>query len=524
MELSRKHFPRPAGRPSLGWVCEMPIVNPTTEEINKAAMRIQEGKLVAFPTETVYGLGANALDGTACSRIFNAKRRPATDPLIVHICDLPMLDTLVDYTKAFDGIEEDASPGSTLGPAPCKSAVSETMVGSLKSVVEALASAFWPGPLTLVLPKSDSVPSEVSAGGNTVGIRYPDNSITCSLIRASQRPLAGPSANRFGHVSPTSAQDVFSEFPDIPDLTILDGGSCSVGIESTVLSIRWNLKRSGPALRILRRGLITESDLLRVLNSRGFSSATVTASAVSKSSVETVQAPGQFLKHYAGNKVSALLLSQEPSIPGYTVIAPSALAEKCQLDLQIESDDGESPCQEDCIAIGGKHSTANSVTCASEKRLGSIRHSRLRALVLNANETIITTQQLLNSFSDEFSDEFHRAFELVQMLNLFSCPCFQDILAAAESYHIDGTRSSESSGQSDRPSKGTPPLICNTARNLFRALRYTEDAPCDLVLIIPPSEVFFTGRAQGLEASVFDRMFRSAAGTVLLVAQATRGP
>lgn len=478
----------------------MPVVNPTTEEIREAAKRIQEGKLVAFPTETVYGLGANALDGAACSSIFTAKKRPASDPLIVHICDVSMLDSLVDYS----GLSGE-SEGCDLQARSCREPDSAA-VAEIKAVVSALAEAFWPGPLTLVLPKSSKVPAEVSAGGNTVGVRFPDNVITCSLIRESQRPIAGPSANKFGHISPTSAQDVASEFEDIPDLTILDGGPCRVGIESTVLSVGW---RAGPALRILRRGLIAEADVSRALELRGFSRASVTASSVSKSSIESVQSPGQFLRHYSSSKPSALLMACAPALPGYKVVTPSLLAESCWQQLE-----------------GGEGSG----------RPGAGREQRrLRALLINSNDTLETPQQVRDSFSAPFAADFDRAFEIAEVLNVFSPSCFRDIgvaktasVAAVAGAAVRSDRKPEGANSSASPSSSKhlgsgSDSACNTARNLFWSLRYAEEAPCDLIVIIPPAEVFFTGRGQGLEAAAFDRMFRSASGATLLAAQPREG-
>lgn len=172
--------------------------------IAEAAARIRAGDTVVFPTETVYGLGANALDPVAAARVFEIKERPAFDPLIVHLADPADLPTVV-------------RPEALSDPR-----------------VRALAERFWPGPLTLVLPKRDVVPGIVTAGLETVGVRIPDHPVALALIRAAAAPIAAPSANRFGRVSPTRAEHVARQLGTRVGL-ILDGGPCRVGVESTVL-------------------------------------------------------------------------------------------------------------------------------------------------------------------------------------------------------------------------------------------------------------------------------------------------
>ena len=173
------------------------------EEIEEAAERIRRGGLVAFPTETVYGLGANALDPDAVRRIYEAKGRPSTSPLIVHVADEAMAREIVSRWP----------PEASL-----------------------LARVFWPGSLTLVLPKAASVPDVVTAGLATVGVRVPNHPVALALLRVAQVPIAAPSANRFTELSPTTAQHVREGLGDRVD-KVLDGGPCTVGIESTVLSL-----------------------------------------------------------------------------------------------------------------------------------------------------------------------------------------------------------------------------------------------------------------------------------------------
>ncbi|MGO9097481.1 MAG: L-threonylcarbamoyladenylate synthase [Bryobacteraceae bacterium] len=191
--------------------------SPARALIPLAAALIQEGKLVAFPTETVYGLGANALDAVAVNRVFEVKGRPFGSPLIVH----------VDSVEMAQGLARDWPPEAEL-----------------------LARRYWPGPLTLVVRKEPRIPGIVTAGLDTVGLRMPAHPLALELIRAAGTPLAGPSANRFGQLSPTTAEHVRAGLGGAVDL-ILDGGPCRVGIESTVLSL------AGRVARLLRPGMVS---------------------------------------------------------------------------------------------------------------------------------------------------------------------------------------------------------------------------------------------------------------------------
>ena len=193
-------------------------------ELETAAEVIRRGGVVAFPTETVYGLGADALNPMAVARIFEIKERPSFDPLIVHIADLEQLPVL--------------SPSDD-------------------PRIRLLAEAFWPGPLTLVLPKTEAVPDIVTSGLSTVGVRMPDHPIALALIRESGCPLAAPSANKFGYVSPTEAWHVAKHLPEAD--YILDGGKTRVGIESTIIALLPD------GFQLLRPGGITREDLLRIL-------------------------------------------------------------------------------------------------------------------------------------------------------------------------------------------------------------------------------------------------------------------
>lgn len=186
--------------------------------IRRAAALLRAGELVAFPTETVYGLGADALNGEAAARIFAAKGRPADNPLIAHIAG------------------ESGLAGLIAGE-PCTCA-------------RKLMRAFWPGPMTLIFPKSPRVPREVTAGLDTVAVRMPSHPVARALIRAAQTPIAAPSANRSGRPSPTTAAHVLEDMEGRIPL-ILDGGPCEVGLESTVVDV------TGARPRILRPGGVT---------------------------------------------------------------------------------------------------------------------------------------------------------------------------------------------------------------------------------------------------------------------------
>lgn len=234
--------------------------------IEEAAALIRAGKLVAFPTETVYGLGANARDAAAVRRIFEAKGRPWTSPLIVHVATKEMARG-------------------------CVTAWPET--------AERLAARHWPGPLTLVLPKKGEIPDEVTAGLPTVGIRVPAHPLALELIEKAGVPIAAPSANRFGGLSPTSAEHVRRSLGARVDL-ILDGGTTPVGIESTVLSL------AGERPVLLRPGMVTREELEEVAG----------AVAVRESGGSgSHPAPGMGERHYSP-RTPLLLVHGRPERPG----------------------------------------------------------------------------------------------------------------------------------------------------------------------------------------------------------------
>ena len=221
----------------------------TSRQIEDAAKILRDGGVVALPTETVYGLAARADDADAVAKIFAAKSRPAINPLICHVASLQMAKKLVEFSP----------------------------------MAERLADVFWPGALTLVLPKNGKkVAVAVSAGLDTLAVRLPAHTGMRAIIEAVGAPLAAPSANRSGRMSPTRAEHVSRDMDGLIDM-IIDGGPTQFGLESTVLSVRDNL------VTLLRHGAIAREEIEAVL---GFEISTVTTS-------KTPQSPGQLLRHYA---------------------------------------------------------------------------------------------------------------------------------------------------------------------------------------------------------------------------------
>lgn len=236
-----------------------------TADVERAAKVLCDGGLVAFGTETVYGLGANALSEHAVARVFEAKNRPHFDPLIVHVADDKWLAKLV---------------------------------GDVPETARRLADVFWPGPLTMVLPKTDLIPDLVTSGLPSVAIRMPDHEQARELLLRADLPVAAPSANPFGQISPTTAEHVLEHLGDRIDL-ILDGGPCQVGVESTVL-----LLSSDPPC-ILRHGGVTQEQIEcvigRVIDSgeEGSPSCTPVAGSAADGKRMGAPSPGMLPQHYA---------------------------------------------------------------------------------------------------------------------------------------------------------------------------------------------------------------------------------
>lgn len=237
------------------------------QQIALGAKYLREGRLVAFPTETVYGLGANAFDATAVNRIFLAKGRPADNPLIVHIADYATLPQVV---------------------------------GRVSPKAECLMRAFWPGPLSIVLPRNRQIPDIVTAGLDTVAVRWPNHPVATALIRQAGVPVAAPSANRSGRPSPTLAQHVAEDLGEQVDL-ILDAGQAAIGLESTVVDL------SGDKPILLRPGAVTVEDLEQILGAVEIASTRPTPG-------QPVRSPGMKYTHYAPRAPLYLYLGEPDAV------------------------------------------------------------------------------------------------------------------------------------------------------------------------------------------------------------------
>ncbi|MHC5022297.1 MAG: L-threonylcarbamoyladenylate synthase [Planctomycetota bacterium] len=235
-------------------------IDPTDEAVARAAARLRGGDVVAFPTETVYGLGADTFNPVALHLIYELKQRPPDNPLIAHVLD----ETQARRVAAF-----------------------------WTDLASALAARFWPGPLTLVVPRGPDVPDGATAGLPTIAVRCPAHDVARRLLDAFDGPISAPSANRSGHVSPTAARHVAEDFADVHDLLILDGGPCRVGIESTVLDLT-----VGPP-RVLRPGSVSASELREVLGD--LRAAEVTGQDAS---------PGTSPRHYAPRTPAEMVPSE----------------------------------------------------------------------------------------------------------------------------------------------------------------------------------------------------------------------
>ena len=233
-------------------VIAIDVANPDRDRLRDAVRVLRSGGLVAFPTETVYGLGAHALDAAAVGRIFEAKGRPSTDPLIVHLADVRQL---ADVARNVDDIARE------------------------------LAAAFWPGPLTLILDKAPGVPDAVTAGLSTVGVRIPAHPVARALLDAAQIVLAAPSANAFSRPSPTRAEHVLADLDGRIDL-VIDSGPTPIGVESTII----DLTTRPPVIR--RPGGVSFAQLQRVVSD------VRSSSDVARSDAPQT-APGQLQRHYA---------------------------------------------------------------------------------------------------------------------------------------------------------------------------------------------------------------------------------
>ncbi len=295
------------------------LLNNTKQDIATAGKLLKDGELVAIPTETVYGLAADALNGEAVANIFKAKGRPMDNPLIVHIADLSQVDDLVAFVPP---------------------------------VLEDLAKAFWPGPLTVILEKSDLIPDEVSAGLDTVAIRMPSHPVARAIIKAAGTPLAAPSANTSGMPSPTTAAHVLHDM-DGKISAVVDGGPCEVGVESTVLTLCTRVPR------ILRPGRVTPEDLFDVLGDVDVDDAVLGQLAEGA----VAASPGMKYKHYSPK---AEVYIVDGSAEGFAKYVNEKVAERAAEEAAVAA-----------LVFDGEEALVNCVTLpfgAEDDSLGQAEH------------------------------------------------------------------------------------------------------------------------------------------------------
>lgn len=261
----------------------------SVDELESCGERIRQGGLVAFPTETVYGLGCNALDPSAIIKVFQAKERPLTDPLISHVTDNNVAYNLWDADES-------------------------TLEGQ---ALRCLCDKFWPGPLTLVAKAAPHVPDLLMANTGFVACRSPQHPISISLINTAQVPIAAPSANKFGHVSPTRAHHVWDDL-QFEDVWIVDTNEeqtasiCSVGVESSVAKIEMHDNTNQGRITLLRQGAVCVADIQGCLKDAGLADAFVVEARTKRATDETVAhvAPGQTIRHYSPDIPSFMLSKQ----------------------------------------------------------------------------------------------------------------------------------------------------------------------------------------------------------------------
>lgn len=274
-------------------VAQIDAESGSPETIALAGDIIRQGGLVAFPTETVYGLGANAFDAAAVSRIFEAKQRPANDPIIVHIA-----------------IPEDIF----------------SIARDVPDIAAQLAQVFWPGPLTLILKKHDAIPSNVTANQDTVAVRIPDHPVALSLLRTAGVPIGAPSANRFSRPSPTRAEHVLTDLAGSIDV-VLDSGSTPIGVESTIIDL------TSPTPRLLRPGGTSLERLREYLPEIDYEPKYITDN-------QSAPAPGTLLKHYAPHaQVTLYDGERQATIEHMHAIAMTEIANGNKVGLLLSDED-----------------------------------------------------------------------------------------------------------------------------------------------------------------------------------------
>ncbi|MCM8541133.1 MAG: L-threonylcarbamoyladenylate synthase [Lentisphaeraceae bacterium] len=266
----------------------MAIFEPTEENISKAAELILNGELVSFATETVYGLGANALNPDACEKIFKAKERPHYDPLIVHIHSIEQLTEIAEDIPQL----------------------------ALKA-----ATYFWPGPLTMVLKKKNCIPDSITANLDTVAVRMPKHPLALALLKKANVPIAAPSANPFGYLSPTTAEHVESQLGDKISM-VLDGGECECGVESTIIDFTKDIPQ------LLRHGGIPKEEIESICG----------LVMLGKAILEQPLAPGQLASHYSPDTKLVILSQNETPDKSlnYGIITHSGLNKDLRDSIYVE--------------------------------------------------------------------------------------------------------------------------------------------------------------------------------------------
>lgn len=353
-------------------------------DMSYAAERIRSGFLVGFPTETVYGLGANALNADAVKNVFVVKGRPSTDPLIVHV---------EDAEAAF----------ATLW----------TVDKETLEIARMLAAKFWPGPLTMVATAAACLPVEVTGSSGFVGLRVPNHPVALQLIRESGCPIAAPSANVFGHVSPTTAAHVMADLASRdPQLTVIEGGSCAIGIESTVVKLLGNRQ-----LEVIRRGKVSADDLVAALKeSEKFEPVSVTirdtrSKFLKQDHSAAMDGPGQLLTHYA------------PHVPTY-LLTPASLGKHAEglnagWMLQLSTGDSVPANQVVVLDVGGYLTVLQSQSLAYRSLSSSGDADEACRAVFDAlrwSETVQGARALVIPLITEFYSEGQLAAAAIELL------------------------------------------------------------------------------------------------------------
>jgi L-threonylcarbamoyladenylate synthase len=318
-----------------------------------AAALLRAGRLVAFPTETVYGLGGDALSPAAVAAIFAAKGRPADDPLIVHLADAAELPRVA---------------------------------GKLPPAAPALAAAFWPGPLTLIVPRGPAVPLAVTAGGDTVAVRVPAHPVARALIAAAGTPIAAPSANRFGHTSPTAAEHVLADLAGRID-AVLDGGPTPIGVESTVLDL------TAPVPTVLRPGGVSLEQLRAALGEV----------ALGGRAAGVLRSPGLLDSHYAPTAPLWLAAGPEPA-------ARAWLRERAAAELAAGRRVGLLVSDEDAALLAGLGADAEPLGPAADHAAVARRlYAALRALDARRPNLILARDLGEDGLARAIGDRLRRA-------------------------------------------------------------------------------------------------------------------